>query len=154
MFMNLPRHVFGRLQSKLFPAYFKFLLINIGIALAQDAYGQHVAYHSGNTYVAFMSFAQFCNLAAVFTLLSINAFVFEPWTTSVMFERHVLEKKLGTGHEVGQLKSGNPKIDENPELRALSKRFGMLHGFSTSANLFCLGLGVWHLVWIASKIVK
>jgi len=30
-----------------------------------------------------------------------NLLVLEPMTTKCMFERHVLERKLGTGHEIG-----------------------------------------------------
>ena len=47
-------------------------------------------------------------------------------------------KELGTGHEVGQLKPSDPAKANDPRLKAISKRFGMLHGLSVSINLVAL----------------
>merc|ERR1712194_262796 len=87
----------------------------------------------------------------IFNLL-INQFYLEPKTTAVMFERHEIEKRLGTGHEVGQLKPDDPVKANDPELVAATKRFGKLHGLSTSLNLIGLCQGVWHLSLLASKL--
>ena len=69
-----------------------------------------------------------------------------------MWKRHQIEKKIGTGHEVGQLRPTDPaikaKYDADPDLPAINKRFGMLHGVSTSVNMVGLCFGVaylWHL---------
>ena len=59
----------------------------------------------------------------------------EPMTTAVMRERHKAER------------------GERPdEVKRLSKRFGMLHGLSSLANLLALGLGHCHLWHIASRL--
>ena len=44
--------------------------------------------------------------------IALNLFYFEPNTTATMFKRHLIEKKLGTGHEVGALRPTDPKIIE------------------------------------------
>ena len=73
-----------------------------------------------------------------------------------MFKRHLIEKKIGTGHEVGALRPTDPKIIEeynkNEELKQINKKFGMLHGLSTTMNLIALCLGVAHIWWLAGQI--
>ena len=58
-----------------------------------------------------------------------------------MYQRQAVEKSLGTGHEVGKLKPDDPRKANDPELKALSKTFGMLHGISSLLNLAALGFG-------------
>jgi len=70
-----------------------------------------------------------------------------------MFERHIVERKLGTGHEVGMLKSRDPKIANDPDLKALSKKFGMLHGMSTLMNMAALGVGCYWINFLTQQIV-
>jgi hypothetical protein len=130
MFRNLPRHTFGRLQSKLFPAYFTFsaILLVLSITSASALSLSHRSY----------------NILPLYTILAtilVNLVYLEPKTTAVMFERHVVERKLGTGQEVGIIKPKDPKIANDPELKELSKKFGMLHGLSTLTNLAALGVG-------------
>ena len=59
----------------------------------------------------------------------------EPMTTGVMRERHKAERE-----------------ERSDEVKRLSKRFGMLHGLSSLANLLALGLGHCHLWHIASRL--
>jgi Domain of unknown function (DUF4149) len=130
MFQNLPRHTFGRLQSKLFPAYFMFsaIMMVLSIISASALSWSHPSYNTMPLY-------------AILTTILINLAYLEPKTTAAMFERHVVERKLGTGQEVGIIKPKDPKIANDPELKALSKKFGMLHGMSTLMNLAALGVG-------------
>lgn len=59
----------------------------------------------------------------------------EPKTTAVMRERHKAER------------------EEKPDdVKRLSKRFGMLHGLSSLANLIGLGLAHCHLWHVASRL--
>jgi hypothetical protein len=147
MFKNLPRHVFGRLQSKLFPAYFQFSAASIGIAiLTSGGLSGSVGAEASNISLT--------PLIAVMASILINLFYFEPETTRVMYQRHAVEKRLGTGHEVGQLRPDDPKKANDPELKALSKKFGMLHGFSTLMNLAALGFGCVWLSRCADVMVK
>lgn len=125
MFKNLPRHVFGRLQAKLFPVYFVFAAVTIAVAMV--------------TASALRWSIQ--PLGIILGTILLNLVYFEPETTRIMFERHRVERRLGTGHEVGILKPKDPEKANDPELKKLSKHFGMLHGFSTLFNLGALGVG-------------
>jgi len=159
MFKNLPRHVFGRLQAKLFPAYFKYSVLFVLLLLGNDALlmrnrnmilaasGSTAAGSSGG-----LDFGQRCNFVGILSILLVNLFYFEPATTEVMFARHKVEIRLGTGHEIGQLKPSDPEKANDPELRALTKQFGKLHGCSTSLNLLALCMGVWHICWLGGRL--
>ena len=83
-----------------------------------------------------------------------NLFYLEPETTKIMFKRHAVERRLETGHEVGQLKPKDPKKANDPELKALSRTFGMLHGFSTLMNLAALVFGCLWLSRCVGAILK
>ena len=130
MFKTLPRHVFGRLQARLFPAYFKFSTATLVVSVATSG----AIDKDGIPYLLIVTLA--ANL--------LNQLYFEPATTKVMYQRHAVEKRLGTGHEVGKIKPDDPVKANNPELVALSKTFGMLHGISTLLTLGGIGAGcVW-----------
>lgn len=137
MFNNLPRHVFGRLQAKLFPAYFIFSALTISIALTSAAalYGRDIK-----------------SLIVILATILLNMLYFEPETTRVMVLRHAVERRLETGHEIGQLKPSDPAKANDPELRALSKQFGVLHGVSTLLNLLALGIGCFWLNFCALRM--
>jgi len=95
---------------------------------------------------------QFICLCAIMIIILINLLFIEPKTTSTMCERHVIERKLGTGHEVGQIKPSDPNITNDPELKDISKRFGMFHGVSSSLSSLSVCLATWHLIFIGSKL--
>ena len=136
MFNNLPRHVFGRLQSKLFPAYFIFSALAVSIAIASAAaLGWGIR-----------------SLAAILVTIMANLLYLEPETTRVMILRHAVERRLKTGHEIGQLKPSDPAKANDPELRALSKQFGVWHGVSATLNLVALGIGCFWLNFCARRM--
>ncbi|KAL7526597.1 hypothetical protein ACHAWF_001839 [Thalassiosira exigua] len=137
MFRNLPRHVFGRLQARLFPAYFLFSAVAVVVAIASASALEWDA----------------TPLYAVLITILVNLVYLEPETTRVMFERHAVERRLGTGHEVGQLKPKDPEKANDPELKRLSKKFGALHGMSTLMNLAALGVGCWWLNFCARQMM-
>jgi len=145
MFKNLPRHVFGRLNARLFPAYFQFsVLMNLlAIATSGSVMGLSSDSNSSPT-----------SLWVILTCTLLNLFYFEPATTRIMYKRHAVEKTLGTGHEVGKLKPDDPKKANDPKLVALSKTFGMLHGVSTLLVLGSLGCGCVWLSECAGRMVE
>jgi uncharacterized membrane protein len=146
MFKTLPRHTFGRLQSKLFPAYFIFsagaIIIAIGTSGGLLSSTSTTTTTTASTTTTTIPYSLIVILAC--TLL--NLFYFEPATTRVMYQRHAVEKRLGTGHEIGKIRPDDPKKANDPQLKALSKTFGMLHGVSTLLNLAALGFGC---VWLS-----
>ena len=68
-----------------------------------------------------------------------------------MKERHKIEKEVGIGSEIGGEKN-RELAKSNEMLRKANKKFGMLHGLSSLANLFSLGgIGV-HLWYLSQKL--
>jgi hypothetical protein len=142
MFKNLPRHTFGRLQSKLFPAYFLFSALMIGVSIV-----------SASALTSEWQQRYKIPLSSILVTVLVNLVYLEPKTTAVMFERHVVERRLGTGQEVGIIKPKDPKIANDPELKKLSKQFGMLHGMSTLMNLAALGVGCYWINFLTQQMV-
>lgn len=142
MFKNLPRHTFGRLQAKLFPAYFLFSAIAMALSIASAA-ALPWSKSRGPSW----------SLYTILGTVLVNLVYLEPKTTAVMFERHVVERKLGTGQEIGIIKPKDPKIANDPELKRLSKTFGMLHGMSTLMNLAALGVGCYWVNVLTQQMV-
>ncbi|KAG6531830.1 hypothetical protein ZIOFF_005657 [Zingiber officinale] len=89
----LPRHQFGNLQSKMFPAYF----------------------------------------------------------TMMMKKRHNIERDLNISDEVGASKNTEAaKI--NARLKSMNKKFGMIHGLSSLANIMAFGSLAIHSLYLAGKL--
>eukprot|EP00941_MAST-03F_sp_MAST-3F-sp1_P005037 g5037.t1 len=141
MFKAMRRHDFGKLQSKLFPAYFKFSTATLSVSAVCLAFMGETIYSRSLQMVL-------CALA----LQSINMLYLEPVTTKIMFKRHVIERDLNTGHEVGTLLPSNEKARNDERLKAISKKFGIYHGLSTSVNLVAMLFGGIHMYqWFVSK---
>lgn len=167
MFKNLPRHVFGKLQSKMFPRYFQFSLITMVLSsiswllwtLAITKHGNRLKQSTLSEEIIDVVTDNQTPVILHFSILvciCVNLLYFEPQTTSTMFRRHVIEKKMGTGHEIGAIRPTDPKIleayNEDGELKKINRRFGVLHGMSTTINLIALCLGVAHLFWVAGQL--
>lgn len=88
---------------------------------------------------------------SLFTVV-FNLLVFQPLTVKIMKQRHKIEKDSGIGSEVGRSK--NLEVAKsNPELAKINKTFGMVHGFSSLANIFCFGGLAFHSWYIASRML-
>lgn len=70
----------------------------------------------------------------------------EPATTAAMYDRHKLEKT------VEKDTASQDALKSKPEYKRLSKRFGMLHGLSSSANLLTVGAAHVHLWYLAAVL--
>ena len=135
MFKTLPRHVFGKLQSKLFPAFFQFTSLTLIIAILTLVFGLNQEWTS--TSVLLVSSSLFFQL--------LNLVWLEPVTTKIMFERHILERSLKTGHEIGTLTPDTALARENKDLKAITRRFGMWHGMSATGTLIAWGCVAYHM---------
>ena len=127
MFKNLPRRVFGSVQSKLFPLYFRLCSIMIGIQILTLTAMPDV-----------LSKTSEVSLTVAFITTLINLLYLEPRSTSVMFDRYALE-------DIGKR--------DSEEYKVKAKMFGKLHGISSLANLIALCGGVVHGVRLASGLV-
>ncbi|KAL7112542.1 hypothetical protein ACP275_04G008700 [Erythranthe tilingii] len=145
MFKNLPRHQFGNLQSKMFPAYFS--MVGVCCAVAVGSFGYlHPWKTSGPTEKYQLGF-----LLAAFAFNLSNLVIFTPMTIEMMKQRHKIEREANIGEEVGWTKN-KEEAKKNPKLAAMNKKFGMIHGLSSLANIFSFGSLAIHSWYLAGKI--
>ncbi|KAK1292651.1 hypothetical protein QJS10_CPB17g01140 [Acorus calamus] len=145
MFKNLPRHMFGNLQSKMFPAYFSTVAVSGAISVAAFAYLHpwKSAQPPERVQLGFLLSSLGFNLT--------NLFVFTPMTIEMMMKRHKVEREENIGEEVGWSK--NREVAKvSPKLAAMNKKFGMIHGLSSLANLMSFGSLAMHSWYLAGKI--
>ncbi|THU62654.1 hypothetical protein C4D60_Mb01t07360 [Musa balbisiana] len=145
MFKNLPRHQFGNLQGKMFPAYFMVLSVCAAVSVAAFAY-----LHPWSLASPIERYQLGFLLSALGFDLS-NLIVFTPMTIEMMKKRHKIERDLGIGEEVGGSK--NLEVAKtNPQLAAMNKKFGMIHGLSSLANIMAFGSLAIHSWFLAGKL--
>ncbi|KAL4340551.1 hypothetical protein GQ457_08G021710 [Hibiscus cannabinus] len=145
MFKHLPRHQFGNLQSKMFPAYFS--LVGVCCAVAAAAFGYVHPWKSATTAEKY----QLGFLVSAFAFSLINLFVFTPMTIEMMKLRQQVEREEKIGDEVGGSKN-QEAAKTNPRLAAMNKRFGMIHGLSSLSNLMTFGGLAMHSWYLSGKL--
>ncbi|CAL4986034.1 unnamed protein product [Urochloa decumbens] len=143
--LYLPRHQFGSLQGKMFPAY--FMLISTSSAISVAAFAYLHPWKTASTIeryqLGFLLSALGCNLS--------NLLVFTPMTVEMMMKRHKMEKDLGIGTEVGYSKNAET-ARRSPALAAMNRKFGMIHGLSSLANILSFGSLAMHSWYLSSKL--
>ncbi|KAL9435567.1 hypothetical protein AB3S75_021776 [Citrus x aurantiifolia] len=146
MFKNLPRHQFGNLQSKMFPAYFSLVGVCCSIAVGSFAYLH--PWKSSSTAEKY----QLGFLLSAFAFNLTNLFVFTPMTIEMMKQRHKVEREENIGGEVGWTKN-REVAKSNPKLAAMNKKFGMIHGLSSLANIMSFGSLAMHSWYLAGYLL-
>lgn len=69
----------------------------------------------------------------------------------MMKKRHKVEREENIGEEVGWSK--NVEVAKvNPKLAAMNKKFGMIHGLSSLANIMSFGSLAMHSWYLAGKL--
>uniref|UniRef100_A0A7N2KQL6 Reverse transcriptase zinc-binding domain-containing protein n=1 Tax=Quercus lobata TaxID=97700 RepID=A0A7N2KQL6_QUELO len=69
----------------------------------------------------------------------------------MMKQRHKVERESNIGEEVGWSK--NVEVAKvNPKLKAMNKKFGMIHGLSSLANIMSFGSLAMHSWYLAGKL--
>uniref|UniRef100_A0A2P2KWW5 TMEM205-like domain-containing protein n=1 Tax=Rhizophora mucronata TaxID=61149 RepID=A0A2P2KWW5_RHIMU len=145
MFKNLPRHQFGNLQSKMFPAY--FLLVGVCCAISVASFGYLHPWKAASTSEKY----QLGFLLSSFLFNLSNLLVFTPMTIEMMKQRHKVEREENIGEEIGGSK--NQEVAKaNPRLAAMNKKFGMIHGLSSLANILSFGSLAMHSWYLAGKL--
>nr|GME09858.1 transmembrane protein 205 [Ipomoea batatas] len=141
MFKNLPRHQFGNLQSKMFPAY--FTLVGVCCAVSVAAFGYM---HPWKTATSAEKY-QIGFILGAFAFNLSNLFVFTPMTIQMMKQRHKIERESNIGDEVGWTK--NQEVAKvNPKLAAHEQeiRNDSWTLFSCEYRVFCcLAMHSWYL---------
>lgn len=140
---RIPRHVFGDVQSHLFPIYFKITTVTSFILFCS-----YLLLNADATWTA-EPIIQAVSLGGSFLLNLAN----NPITTTsidLVKKLAVIEREAGHGHEVGFHKY--PELQENGEYQRLRKEFVKVHGVISLMNLIALaGSGV-HLYYLASSM--
>ncbi|KAM0947605.1 hypothetical protein DsansV1_C07g0069211 [Dioscorea sansibarensis] len=145
MFKNLPRHQFGSLQGRMFPAYFTLVSTCAAVSVAAFAY-----LHPWRSASSIERYQLGFLLSSLGFDLS-NLFVFTPMTIEMMKKRHKVERELNIGEEVGWSKNMET-AKTNPKLAGMNKKFGMIHGLSSLANILSFGSLAMHSWYLAGKI--
>ena len=69
----------------------------------------------------------------------------------MMKQRHKIEREEKIGEEIGWSK--NVEVAKvNPKLAAMNKKFGIIHGLSSLANIMSFGSLAIHSWYLAGKI--
>ncbi|CAM9409618.1 unnamed protein product [Scytosiphon promiscuus] len=129
---------FGKAQTKLFDAYFKFSLLCLAVAgfsAAALASSSEAADGADGAVGGVIPF-----LVALASVVA-NLVFFAPQTTITMNERRRVCKDLGVGRD-----------SKDPQVRKLSKRFGMFHGICNLLNLVAIACGAVHLCSLAGRL--
>lgn len=90
-FRNLPRHQFGNLQSKMFPAY--FMMVGVCCAMSVASFGYLHPWKSASTLEKY----QLGFLLSAFAFNLTNLFVFTPMTIEVCDLALLLVDRFETG---------------------------------------------------------
>ncbi|KAL3652916.1 hypothetical protein CASFOL_002597 [Castilleja foliolosa] len=69
----------------------------------------------------------------------------------MMKQRHKIEREANIGDEVGWTKN-KEAAKKNPKLASMNKKFGMIHGLSSLANIFAFGSLAIHSWYLAGKL--
>ncbi|TKW02383.1 hypothetical protein SEVIR_8G239900v4 [Setaria viridis] len=145
MFKYLPRHQFGSLQGKMFPAY--FMLISACSAISVAAFAYLHPWKTASTVeryqLGFLLLALGCNLS--------NLLVITPMMVEMTKKRYKLEKDLGIGSEVGNSKN-KEMAKRSPALAAMNQKFRMIHVVSSLASLMSFGSLAMHSWYLSSKL--
>lgn len=132
-FKNMPRQMFGKVQSKLFPMYFALHAGSIVVCAGCLAFGAGAA--GGMATIAKTAAV---SLGTALGASLLNLLILEPKATTVMFERYALENA--------------PSRDE-AKIKQLMKEFGKFHGISSLVNLVSMVAGASYTWWLASALL-
>eukprot|EP01023_Acetabularia_acetabulum_P016179 TRINITY_DN17989_c0_g1_i4.p1 TRINITY_DN17989_c0_g1~~TRINITY_DN17989_c0_g1_i4.p1 ORF type:complete len:265 (-),score=25.09 TRINITY_DN17989_c0_g1_i4:266-1060(-) len=129
MFKNMPRIMFGKVQTKIFPKYFTGIVACNVIVIGTMLFGYYLPISSQPMIVLFT--ALFANL--------VNWVSIEPKATDVLMQRYELEA-TPEGRK------------EKDKIQYLYKEFSKLHGLSSLLNLVSFLAVVTHGWWLAKNL--
>jgi len=140
-YKTLPRHQFGALQHRIFPAYFLTSILLSCLLAVLWVYGHPDVL--GN-----LSSPKLADVCQLYVLLSVsllqgsNHFIIGPMTSRTMFMRHKLEKEEGKNHH---------DVEASAQMKALNRKFALLHGMSSLGNLCAIIAQLIHGLWIGTR---
>jgi hypothetical protein len=137
-FRTLARPHFSQLQQKIFPIYFALQSV-LPLLVWYTSPGLRA--RRGTTW---WDASAATSMTVVFLTGLLNLAVVGPWTTKVMRERKKQESKDG--------KKYYEEGEQSVEMVRLNKRFGMVHGVSSTLNLVAIGASVWYAGVLGERV--
>ncbi|KAL4217853.1 hypothetical protein ACF0H5_022592 [Mactra antiquata] len=145
MFFNLPRILFGRLQSTLFPVYFGTSLTLACVTLL--TYVKANGYeHTSQTYTY-----QFSLLLISIVCPFINSLILAPQIVDTMIKVFDLEKDSGVAYNIGYC--DRTELKKNPTYAQYYKQFRRVHGVSGIMNVTTLVSNILYIYSVSSIVV-
>lgn len=148
MFFNMPRHLFGRVQSKLFPKY--FLISSVTSLIAVGSFALMYPLSGWNDETKTKGILLGCGLAGNL----MNTFYFGPASTRVMWTCQAFEKSANNGHQVGVMKFDMSALEPRQieKYNKVRGKFGALHGISVLLNLGVIVAHTFYFYLIAKQL--
>nr|ABY87356.1 hypothetical protein [Haliotis diversicolor] len=143
MFYNLPRHMFGRVQTRLFPMFFLWSLVTSSIMLGTFVI-QHPLESMQRSHVI-----QISMLIAGFVSAALNSLILAPLIVRAMLVTFQMEVEAGVGDVIGY--ADMKEMKKNPEYSAAYRTFRRCHGMSGLLTLVGLASNTVHLYYITSQ---
>ncbi|KAF4552409.1 Hypothetical protein D9617_10g073900 [Elsinoe fawcettii] len=152
-FKTLPRPMFSRLQQTTFPVFFWMQTILSALTLVTYPGEKHASAIGSGSRINSGPYGIFADgnllpvalpLAAMLVTSIANLVAIGPVTTKTMKQRHHQETRDG--------KKSYDAGPHSPEMQALNKKFGILHGVSTLSNLIGWGASMWYGVLLAGRL--
>lgn len=140
MFKTLPRHMFGNVQSRLFPCFFAASGVSFMAQLFSfsPVRSWNILDSEDDCMILTLIMGFMCSF--------INGWHVGPKSSVIMFKCHAFEK------EEGETPPHIVKLKENEEYVKLRKQFGKYHGMSMMANLVCLAAHLYTLYFIVGNV--
>ncbi|KAI4375185.1 hypothetical protein MLD38_013089 [Melastoma candidum] len=155
----LPRHMFGQVQSKIYPVYFRGMVCCVSATLMGHLLSRRKLLATSHP----EALQAYNLLTAILTVL-VNMLYMEPSATKVMMEKMKVEKEEGRGRDLGpetRKGTGGPPAAETEEeeeeevrerVRRLNCRLRKLNSYSSMLNVMSLMSLTWHLVYLAQRL--
>ncbi|KAK3780197.1 hypothetical protein RRG08_010591 [Elysia crispata] len=140
MFYSLPRHMFGKVQSRLFPMFYLWSLVFSAVTLS--TFLERHPYDSWDSSLCVRAII----LIVCFLTAAVNSLVVSPAIVSAMLQTFKKEVEAGVGDVVGH--TDVIELKKDPEYCASYRKFRRFHGLSAMlvvTSLVCNIVYLYHL---------
>lgn len=146
MFYNLPRHMFGQVQSRLFPMFFLWSLVTSAVS-----FSTFVSLHPYDTWEKPHAVQAMCMMTG-FLVAAVNSLVVAPLIVRNMVAAFNMEVEAGLRDVIGYADMSEMK-KKNPQYAACYRVFRRCHGVSGMLTVLSLVANTVQLYYIASQCV-
>lgn len=146
MFYNLPRHMFGQVQSRLFPMFFLWSLVTSSVSIAT-----YVTLHPYESWDRANLIQGVCMMLN-FLVGAVNSLLLAPFIVRNMVAAFDMEVAAGQRDVVGYANFKQMKTT-NPAYAACYRKFRRGHGASAALTILSIVANTVLLYYIASQCV-